>query len=311
MRKWLTALLGALTLCLLLSVPALAQVYTFDGPHLSLDLPEDTYDVVLTPNTLESQAGYLTAQGTTVEAMAAEFEAKGILLQAVDTANNRTLVVTALQTVDAQMYFDLNNQDENMRREFRVSHTNGSAYGVLGYNYSTATWKNYGGSLLRFLRAKYTLKVGNETECSGVQRRTIRNGYTITLDLQVRGRGLKDSDDKAMEKLMSGLQFTQVLDMPMLPTKLSFSAEPPASTASDTFTLKGTSGKKAEVTVTVMSLTSTSSSVFTDTANSSGAFSVKVTLPSEGVYTLTVTAEAADSLRSQVSYTVTYQKKSK
>lgn len=306
MRKYMPILFLTLLLCLL-SAPALAQTYTYDQIYASIDLPEDTYEVVLTPNTLENNASWLESQGTNVETAKEQFAAEGILMKAYDTDNDRIFVLSALQTVDAQMYFDLNNQDESMRREFRVSHKDGSAYGVLGYEYSSSAWTNYGGDVLRFLNTQYTLRQGGEVSHYGYQKRTIRNGYTITLDMQVHGRKVKESDLKALNKIMDSFAFTQILPMPTLPAKLILSSTPPAEASDDTFTVKGITNKKAEVTVTVLSLASSDSRLFTDTADSEGNFSVQVTLPSEGVYTVTIAAEGEDTLRSQVAYTVTYQ----
>lgn len=307
MKKYMAMLLVLILFLSMTSFPAMAQPYTYDSIHASIDLPEDTYETVLTPNTLENNAAFLSQQGTDVESARAEFEAEGILMKAYDTDNNRVFVFSALQTVDAQMYFDLNNQDEDMRREFRVSHKDGSAYGVLGYDYSSASWTNHGGNVLRFLNTQYTLRQGGEVSCYGYQKKTIRNGYTITLDMQVYGRKTKESDLNALNKIMDSFAFTEILPMPTLPAKLILSSTPPTETADDTFTVKGTTNSRANVTVTVLSLASSDSSLFTDTANSDGAFAVDVTLPREGVYTVTIAAEGENTLRSQVSYTVTYQ----
>ncbi len=309
MKKILHLLLLTAVLLTVLSSAALAQTYTFNGPQISLNLIDTDYTVILTRDNLAANEEWLLSNGYTVEGMGSVFDSNGILLQAVDPANDRTIVLSAQVTVDSEMYFDLNLQDSDMRKEFRTSHTNGSAYGLLGYTYSHATWKNYGGTLLRFLCTEYTFRENGQVEHYGYQRRTIRNGYTITLDLQVRDRTLKSSDEKALEALMSGFQFSQVLSMPKLPVKLSFTSEPPSNTSSASFTIKGSSARKAAVTVNVLSLTSSSSSVFTATANSGGDFSVKVTLPEPGVYSVVISAEAEDALRTQISYSVTYQSK--
>ena len=195
-----------------------------------------------------------------------------------------------------------------MRREYRVSHTNGSAYGILGYSYSSSKWRNYGGDLLRFLQTKYSLRQEGSEVCTGYQRRTIRNGYTITLDMQIRDRSAKETDEKALDKIMEGFRFTQILPMPELPIKLALTSAPPAETNSDTFTIKGTSAKNARITAAIFSLGSTGSQVFKDTAGSDGAFSIKVTLPSQGVYSLTLTAEADTGKTAQRMYSITYQK---
>lgn len=296
-----------LALALLLAAPAMAETYSFGDIRATVDIPAD-YDVVLTPYNLSTKQDWITAQGWDAEELSAEFETDGILLEAFDEANSRTLVITALKDVDGQMYFDLNNQDEDMRKEFRVSHTNGSAYGVLGYTYDSAKWANYGKVTLRFLQTKYTLRQEGELVCSGFQRRTIRNGYTITLDMQVRGRSAKDADNTALEKVMKTFTFTEILPMPELPVKLAVSSPPPTETNEDTFTIKGTTAKKATVTAAVFSLGANGGSSFSTTAGGNGSFSIKVKLPAQGVYSLTLTSEAEGAITAQRIYSVTFQK---
>lgn len=297
-----------LFLMLLIAVPglALAQTYTFGDVRASVEIPED-YETVLTPYNLNGQADWLSAQGTDPDTEAKAFQAEGVLLKAMDRDTGRTLVITALKDVDAQTYFDLNLQDEDMRKEFRLSHTNGSAYGVLGYAYSSAQWGNYGENALRFLRTEYSLRQEGQLVCTGYQRRTIRNGYTITLDMQVRGRTAKEADNKALETVMKTWKFTEVLPMPALPIKLTVSAAPPAETNEDTFTIKGVTQKKAAVTAAVFSLGSAGGESYTAAANNSGSFSIKVKLPSQGVYSITLTAEAPGAIAAKRLYSVTFR----
>ncbi len=307
MRKRYLVLWGVMALLLVFSAPALAETYTFGDIRATVDIPAD-FEVVLTPYNLSTKREWLLGQGLDPDSLAADFEAEGVLLQAFDEKNGRTLVITALRDVDAQTYFDLNNQDEDMRKEFRVSHTNGSAYGVLGYSYSSAKWANYGKNAMRFLQTKYALRQEGELVCTGYQRRTIRNGFTITLDMQVRGRDAKEADNTALEKIMKTFSFTEILPMPELPVKLSVSSAPPTETNDDTFTVKGTTAKKATVTAAIFSLGTNGSRSYTTTAGGNGSFSIKVTLPAQGVYSLTLTSEAEGAKTAQRVYSVTFQK---
>ena len=293
---------------LLISMAAVAgaETYSFGDIRAQVDIPSD-YETVLTPYNLSSKTDWIASQGMDYDALANSFEAEGILLQAIDADTNRTLVISALRDTDAQTYFDLNNQDEDMRKEFRTSHTNGSAYSILGYSYASAKWANYGKVNLRFLQTKYTLRQNGQLVCSGYQRRTIRNGYTITLDMQVRDRTAKDADNSALEAVMKTFSFTEILPMPELPVKLTVSAAPPAETNEKTFTIKGTTARKATVTAAVFSLGSAGGQSFKTTANGSGSFSIKVTLPAQGVYSLTLTAEAEGAITAQRLYSVNFQ----
>jgi len=306
LRKFLFILVGALLLTLTFSAVSLAETYSFGDVRASVSIPEE-FEQVLTPYNLGSNRDWLEQHGLDHDALSNSFDQEGILLMAYDEDNNRTLVITALRDVDGQTYFDLNNQDEAMRKEFRVSHTNGTAYGILGYTYSSAKWANYGKNALRFLQTEYTLRQEGELICAGYQRRTIRNGYTITLDMQVRDRSPKQADSALLEKVMKTWEFTEVLPMPALPIKLSLTSAPPTETSEATFTIKGTTAKKAKVTATLFSLGTTGGQTFSDTANNSGSFAIKVTLPSQGVYSLTLTAELEGSITAQRLYSVTFK----
>lgn len=302
MRKFLLCLAALL----LLLTPAWAETYTFGNVRASVDIPSD-YEVVLTPYNFSQHADWLAAQGLDADALLNSFEAEGIVLQAVDAENDRTLTITARRDTDAQTYFDLNKQDEDMRKEYRVSHTNGSVYSILGYTYSSAKWANYGGDVLRFLQTKYSLHQEGE-QSTGYQRRTIRNGYSITLDMQVKNRTAKEADNAALEKVMKSFRFTEILPMPELPVKLAVSSAPPAETNEDTFVIKGTTAKRATVTATLFSLGPSGGQSFTTTAGGNGSFSLKIKLPSEGTYSLTLNSAAAGAIEAQRLYSVTFQK---
>ena len=297
---------AAALLLISMAVVASAETYSFGEIRAQVDIPSD-YETVLTPYNLSAKTDWIASQGMDYDALANSFEAEGILLQAIDADTNRTLVISALRDTDAQTYFDLNNQDEDMRKELRSSHTYGSAYSILGYSYSSAKWANYGKVNLRFLQTKYTLRQNGQLVCSGYQRRTIRNGYTITLDMQVRDRTAKDADNTALEAVMKTFNFTEILPMPELPVKLTVSTAPPAETNESTFTIKGTTARKATVTAAVFSLGSPGGQSFKTTANGSGSFSIKVTLPAQGVYSLTLTAEAEGAITAQRLYSVNFQ----
>ena len=304
MRKFLMCLA---CLLLLLTASALAETYTFNEFHATIDIPGD-YSQVLTQYNLSSKADWLSAQGMDYDATMNEFESEGVFLKAFDEKNNRTFVLTAVKDPDSQMYFDLNLQSEAMRKEFRTNHTNGVGYAIIGYTYSTAQWGNYGGTTLRFLRTKYRLRQDGQQVCTGFQRRTIRNGYTITLDMQVRGREAKDADNSALETLMKSFKFTEILPMPKAPVTLSISSAPPTETNDDTFTVKGKTDKNASVNINVVSLGSGGSKSYPATVSKNGSFSAKITLSAQGVYSITITSTTDEGNSFSRLYSVTYQK---
>ncbi len=310
-RGFLLRALAVLTAALLLpSFPALAAektVFTFSDIRAQLALDTSSFDVVLTPENLTENYSWLTENGYEPDNVEADFQDSGILMQAFDSANGRTLVITAKADVDAETYFDINTVEDDVRKAFRQAHTNGSTYSLLGYDYSSATWKNYGKNLLRFLRLQYVLKYGGEEQYRGYQRRTIRNGYTITLDLQVKGRKLKTADEKLLDEILKGMTFTEVLTAPPGACKLIVS-EPPSEVNDDDLTVSGTTDANANVTLALISMTGSAGGTFTDKAGSKGKFSIKVKFPEAGTYSMVVTASTEDGRTTQRSFSVMYQK---
>lgn len=299
-----------LILCIMLPVlsisTASAEDYSFSDFYGRLTLPKGAYSPVVTADNFTAYADFLVSQGYDMDELNFEFLQNGLRIIAFDQSNSRRFVLTAVQDVNAKTYFDLNEQDEDMRKTFRLSHNNGTAYGLLGYTYSSAQWKNYGTNVDRFLQTLYTLRQDGTQVCSGAQRRTIRNGYTITLDLQVYGRGRADSDVKALETIMKTFSFTRILPMPALPIKLALSSEPPQETHDETCTVAGTTLAKASVTVNVLSVSGTYSQSYTANVNNSGKFSTKIKFPSRGVYAVSITAKKEGSVDAVQTYSVTY-----
>ena len=193
LKRYLALML--LLAAVLAAVTALAaeSVYPMDPVHGRLTLDDAWFQKVLTPATLESNEAWLKEQGTALEDVRSRYEEDGVLLEAFDPENSRVLVVSAVQDVNAEEIYDVNAVDEETRRNYRLNHSGDVYYGLQGYHYESATWKNFGGNLGRFLQLKYTLTRDGGVVMRGYQRRTVRNGYTITLDMRVRS-GLNSID---------------------------------------------------------------------------------------------------------------------
>lgn len=304
------SILLALAALLLLTASASAATidFTFDGPRARLTLDTAVYDVILTADTLEKQEGWLTAHGMTLNETAIRFEDDGVLVEAHDSANGRVLVVTALQDVNARELFDVNGLEESERKAYRQAHSSGLFYGIQGYTYDSVAWKNYGSNLGRFLKLKYTRSQSGEVIQRGYQRRTVRNGYTITFDMQVQGRSAKDADEKALDRALNSFAFLEILNAPEGACKLTLTTQPEREVTTDKVTIAGKSEGGAIITATVISLTDNKTSTFTDTANSKGKFSLGVTFPQQGTFSISLVATTTDGRTAQKTLTVMYQR---
>jgi hypothetical protein len=115
---------------------------------------------------------------------------------------------------------------------------------------------------------------------------TVRNGREITLTIEAAGRQLAAKEIKLFDDWIASTSFTPALPMPPLPTGLTF--DQPFILESDSLSVryKGTTTPGALVTGSLISGTDAPFKVGEAVAKPSGTFSMTVTLPREGVWTL-------------------------
>ena len=303
MKKAAFALLLAclLTVC----ACACAQTFTFDDIAATLEI-DDSY-ILLTPDNLDQHPEWVSSEGSTPEELSAQWKTDGVLLVADSSDGVTRFVLTAVQDEDAEQYYDLDQQDNACRSTFRKSHLKGSTYKEAGYTYQSAEWKKFS-SNGRFLSLKYKRTTDSGTY-RGYAYRAVRNGYTITLDYQVYGRSLKTADSNALSKIMSGFNFTSIAVKPDEAVgKVVFTSTPPSETNTGSFTVSGTGTAGLKVTGVMMRMSSNDKIMVEDTINKSGEFSLKMKLPSEGVWLMTVTVENGTVVtQEEVFETTTYQ----
>lgn len=297
MRRKLVILL--LFLALLLAVtPAMAESYKFAPCFMVLEVPAD-YLVQVTTDNIEQQADYLATIGETPESMRQRFKDEGILVWAYDAEKGRTLVVTAVQDDPGQQLYDINEQTAETRASYRANYKNGVYYSKTDYAFESVEWKNFGDNQGRFLMARYSRKLDGKVAWKGEWRRTIRNGYTITLDLRVGTRNFTGGDIDALNKVQNSLAFVLMTEAPEALLTLAFSAPPPESTNSDSFTIKGTTRPGASVVAAYAALRSSQSKAFSTTADGMGAFSIEMKLPGRDLYNLIVSVTANEGTENE------------
>ena len=289
MRKIYALLLAAAAL-VMMALPAAAESYHFGKIFLSMEAPVDPYAVQITTQNIDQNAEYLATIGETPESMKQRFAEEGILLWAYDAEKGRTVVVTAVQDAPAKEFYDINEQTANTRATYRANHTNGTYYSKTDYSFESCEWKNFGDNQGRFLMVRYTRKIDGAAAWKGEWRRTIRHGYTITVDMRVTGRNVSAGDITALNKIQDTMAFVQMTEAPEALLTMAFSAPPPESTNSDTFTIKGVTRPGASVVAAYAALQSSQSKVFSAMADAKGAFSIEVTLPAKDLYNLIVSA---------------------
>ncbi len=291
-------------LCLLLCASASAASYTFEDIYATCELSDDY--IILTPDNLALHPEWLAAKGATEDAMLSDYEARGVLLQAWSQEGDVCVEITAVQDEMAKSLFDVDQQNTNARKSYHTGHSNGTLYPELGYKFSAAEWSN-AKARGRFLMMKYSYEANNQY---GYLRRTIRNGFTISVDYQVFGRKTSAADSKAIDKIMADWTFTQTLTKPAdCVPNLFFDSEPPAETSTGKFSVKGTGEPGLKIIAVLMRMSSPNPITVEETVNKSGNFSIDVTLPNEGVWLMTLTVLNGETVTEEVFFdTTTYQK---
>lgn len=304
MRRMMSLMIAAMLL--LPAALSYADHITLPSIPASLSLSRDIYEAVLTPDNLSEMEAFIQSQGESPEEVRMDFSSKGILLKAYDRKNSRILVVTALADVDATQYFDINEQDAATRARYRASHGKDGAYSLLGYEYDSIAWKNFP-KAGRFLMLRYVRRSEGSVICRGFQRRTVRNGLSITIDMQVYGRRLSSGDNTALNKVFDTFVFSSILPMPILPARFDEDTPPPEETGQPSFRMKGKTEPGARLTAVIIPLSTNTAQVYETQADKGGSYTLDVRLPSEGFYVMTLSVEAEGTLPIEKQYSINYE----
>lgn len=305
MRKTILLLLGVV-LMLLLCGTACGETFIFDSLYASVDVPEN-FSIILRSDNLSEYDTWLTANGKDIQTVTNDFDARGVLLQAWTAEGDMCFEVTATQSDETLMIFDVNQQSEATRRGYRLSHYPDNDFAAAGYDFASSDWKNTDNG--RFLILRYVRRSMGDILYRGTMRRTIRNGYEITLDLQVYGRSVTTKDNTALNKIWDTFRFMEIQPMPPIANaQINITKAPPTETNEADFSMEGTAAEGVKLTAVVMGMTYSGSLLFEATANKSGNFKMPITLPKEGVFLITVTGEYQGEDVVELAYPVTYQR---
>ena len=304
-RAFLILILAALLLCF---AQACADTSVELEPVSGTVTFGDKY-IVLTPTTLADHQELLSSLGTTAESAAEDWENRGVLCQAWTSDRKICVEVTAIQDDEAKQYFDLDQQSSKVRNEYRAMHLKDTRFNNTTYDVKTATWKkqSLGG---RFLILKYKA-VENGVSHWGYARKTIRNGYTITLDYKVlEDRSLREADNSALNVIANTVSFQKKAEEITGSSALvHFTSEPPSETNSDTFTVTGNCAPGTHIISVLMRMSSDTVVRLESDANKKGDFKIKVKLPEEGVWLMSLTFDVGDKTVAEHAFqTTTYSK---
>ena len=286
-----------------------------------MSLNEDSY-IILTPDNLSDHPDLLSSIGKTKEELLADWTERGVQLQAWTKKMDACLEVTVIQDAEAKQYYDLEQQTRATRNEYLQLHKGDSRFSAEGWTIMKLEWKKQklGGNFLKF---EYKRESGTRS-WRGVVRKTVRNGYTVMLDYQVFDRLPRGTDENYLNKIANTVEFESVdpssADLGNSGSEgstvsasasglLQVTAAPPSETNEGTFTVEGHTTPGAHLIGVVMRWSSSTPLKFETDATKAGNFKLKITLPEEGVWLLTLNLEINGSIVAEEIFdTTTYSK---
>ncbi|NLB90010.1 MAG: hypothetical protein GX786_02155 [Clostridiales bacterium] len=310
MFKRFSVLLIMMVLLTSVFTPSLATTATpvsLDSIYATCEIPK-AFTTVLTPENLSAYESWLVVNQKNLATLQQDFKDRHVLVQAWNSDMDVCLEITATQDSWAEEYFDLEAQTSQVRSNYRNEHLNDTLYP--GYSYDSAEWQK-SSTIGRFLMLKYSFREDNKLTHRGYARRTIRNGYTITVDVQVFGRKLKGADNNLLNSVMDSWVFTQTLPLPTssAANMVLFTQPPPSETNTGIFSVKGSAEPESTIIAVLSSWTRNEQVTVEGKANKEGNFSLDIELPFESLFVMSLTAITQTATHENLLvHTITYDK---
>lgn len=325
MRKSLL-LIFILSLILICACASADTEYNLGAISGKMSLSEDIY-VVLTPANLSDHPDLLSEIGKSADELQADWNARGVLLQAWTKDKKTSVEVSVYRDDDSNRYYDLETQSGAVRKQYYKDQL--TAYRKQGYNIDDSELKLHAKSG-HYVVITYVRKDGDTTR-RGVLRKTIRNGYVLQVDYEVFDRRPTRSDKEKGRKIINSIVIDKVEPVTTPGTAVISSSEsassdasvpapvgaagtlkvtvpPPAETNDGTFTIEGTAYPNSKLIIVAMRWSGTAYRFYA-TATKAGNFKAKITLPAEGLYQFTINMDINDQpVADAVLNAVTYSK---
>ena len=298
---------------------------------------KDRNKTILTSDNLDKNTELLKQLIRGKSDVQADFEARGVILQAWTPIVQKysCLEITVTQDEDSALYYDLTNhpKDKQNWKAYEDSFKNSEVWISQGYTFQSFDQKRAQDNYYLLMKYKRTTAAG---EYRGYMAKTIYRGYTITVDMQVYNRLPVEQDATDIYNVIKTLtpvegtsgqegtpaDGTNTQESPgtddgsgkpaAAAVPLTITVEPPLETNTNTFTVEGTTAPGMEVVGVLTRITSNEPLQFPVTSHArNGSFKIKVTLPEadENVYLMTVDVLDGDQVVAyQAFHTTTYKK---
>ena len=328
-------------LLLVFSVCALADtVYSLSPCPAQLTLKDKR--TVITVSDLEKHPELLTAMGMTKDEAVADWQARGVVLQAWSELRTKytCIEITVVKDSESEQYVDLVHlEDKATWSAYVASCKNSEALASQGYTIQklgTSAKELQKPEGVHFLLLKYKRSL-NGSEYRGYMAKTVYRGYSVCVDLKCFNQIPPESVTNEITNIMKTFRTDESIaaaaaasaeasagsqDIPGTETgdtgsdegsKISISAAPPVETNTNVFTVEGTTVPGTEVIGVLMRIGTDEVLNFHASAHEKkGTFKMKVTIPEaeENVWLFALNVYTADDqfVAEKVFPYITYKK---
>ena len=335
MRKILFVALIAVLAALCVSAFAAGTEVSLAPAPANLVIPDGK--TILTAENIDQQGALLRQIGMSKADLLADWEARGVILQAWSPIKTKytCMELSVKQDSESAQYYDLiHHGDDKASWDSYISAIKSNpewealGYTIYGVEKKVAQKKYY--ALISYKR------VSGKGEYRGRMAMTVYRGYTVTLDYQAYNRALLEQDTTDVYNVMKNFTVAQNVTAESAPQSGEGTAEtgtaaapastvpgqeraqllietpPPTETNTNTFTVSGQTAPGAQVIGVLMRITSADPLLFETTSNAkNGKFTMKVTLPEaqETYWTMTLNVFVDDKLVAEAAFDpITYKK---
>ena len=271
---------------LLACMPALGQKIEMEDVYLAFDYPESW--LAVSPQLAKVYAPLLTEAGIDGDVLSQELIDQHVASRAYSEDYKQRLSIITLADDLSGEIFDMKNVTDAQRKTMRSRAEGNKLFETTGLRAQDAEWQKEGGEYWLYLH--YTLTHGDKTMGHGVRYMTVKNGMYVILDWQKDGARFSNRDLSAFRKRIADLAVTEYITEPVHSVKLSASI--PSETTTSELVITGETGANASLIAESPDGSGVMQTLSVGRAGANGKFSLNVSLPEEGTYEITLTAQS-------------------
>ena len=297
-------ILVILLLALLLALaPAQAQRIEMEDVYLSFDYPDSW--LVVSEQLSKVMAPLLSEAGIDGDVLAQELVDQHVASRAYsEDFTQRLSVITLADDLSGEI-FDMKNVTDAQRKTMRSRAEANRLFETTGLRTQDTEWQKEGGAY--WLYVHYIVTRGDKTVGRGVRYMTVKNGMYVILDWQKDAERFSNRDLSAFRKRIADLTVTRTITEPVHSVKLTASI--PSETSVSDLVITGETGANASLIAEAPDAMGIMQTLSVGRAGESGRFSLNVSLPEEGEYDITLTAQSEGMNPSSVTGAVVYSAK--